>query len=289
MLKEIPKSDIVTRPIKLYKEWVLDQNDVPPIFGEAPAGSFIDVDTDAKSHKYVKKIVYASIESQFYRNAATSSILFEVGKRESYASNYERVLEDDIAVISIPQDYYGEGIKAGSVVLTNNGDVYTDDGNSNLIDGYITVDGRTIPNVYGNIFYDRGLIVMTKNVVSGSTLSNYSLQYRSTFTIYENEVFLSVLENEFNVSQNPSALLDNYYIRGQKYPFVSSINENKKGSFDDYFVSGSVDPTGSYLAPYITTIGIYDDNLDMIAVAKLPQPIKSLPDYPLNFIIRFDT
>jgi hypothetical protein len=291
MLKEIPKSDIVTRPIKLYKEWVLDHNDVPPIFGENPSGSFIDLDNEIPTNKgFNKKVVYASIESQFYRNADTSSVLFEVGRRESYASKYERVLEDDIAVISIPQDYYGEGIKAGSVVLTDsNGDVYTDDGNSNLIDGYVTLDGKTIPNVYGNIFYDRGLITMTKNVVTGSTLSTYSLQYRSIFTIYENEVFLSVLENEFNVSQNPSALLDNYYIRGQKYPFVSSINGNKKGSFDDYFVSSSVDPTGSYLAPYITTIGLYDDSLSLIAVAKLPQPIKSEPNYPINFIIRFDT
>ena len=320
MLKEIPKSDIVTRPIKLYKEWIKDHNDIPPIFGENPAGSFVDVDSDDKSHGYVKKIIYASIESQFYRNAATSSVLFEVGKRESYASNYERVLGQEIAVISIPQDYYGEGIKAGSVVLTDSGNVYTDDGNSNLIDGYVTIDGKTIPNVYGNIFYDRGLVVLTKNVVSGSTLSNYSLSYRSTFTIYENEVFLSVLENEFNVSQNPSAVYEDggrkitqlinrpgshnnstelitssfydagvKWIRNGKYPFVSSIDVNKKGSFDDYFVSGSVDPTGSYLAPYITTIGLYDENLDIIAVAKLPQPIKSLPDYPLNFIIRFDT
>jgi hypothetical protein len=27
----------------------------------------------------------------------------------------------------------------------------------------------------------------------------------------------------------------------------------------------------------------------MVAVAKLPQPIKSLPDYPINFIVRLDT
>jgi hypothetical protein len=27
----------------------------------------------------------------------------------------------------------------------------------------------------------------------------------------------------------------------------------------------------------------------MVAVAKLPQPIKSMPDYPVNFIVRFDT
>ena len=257
-------------------------NDVPPIFGENPSGSFVDIDSDDKSHGYVKKVVYASVESQFYRNADTSSVLFEVGRRQSYASKTERVLADDIAVISIPQDYYGEGIKVGSVVLTDyNGDIYEDDGYSNLLDSG--------SNIKGNIFYDRGLVVLTRNIVSGSTLSNYSLNYRSTFTIYENEIFLSVLENEFNISQNPSALIDNYYIRGQKYPFSSSIDANKKGSFDDYFVSSSVDPTGSYLAPYITTIGLYDDNLDMIAVAKLPQPIKSLPDYPLNFIIRFDT
>ena len=53
--------------------------------------------------------------------------------------------------------------------------------------------------------------------------------------------------------------------------------------------SSSIDPTGSYLAPYITTIGLYDDELNMVAVAKLPQPIKSLPEYPVNFIVRFDT
>jgi hypothetical protein len=64
---------------------------------------------------------------------------------------------------------------------------------------------------------------------------------------------------------------------------------SKYGSFDDYEFSSSIDPTGSYLAPYITTIGLYDNELNMVAVAKLPQPIKSLPDYPINFIIRFDT
>ena len=71
--------------------------------------------------------------------------------------------------------------------------------------------------------------------------------------------------------------------------FDTSLDNSKLGSFDDYFNSGSLDPTGSYLAPYITTIGLYDDELNMVAVAKLPRPIKSLPDYPLNFIVRFDT
>ena len=52
--------------------------------------------------------------------------------------------------------------------------------------------------------------------------------------------------------------------------------------FGEFEYSSSIDPTGSYLAPYITTIGLYDENYDMIAVAKLPTPIKVYPDYPVN-------
>jgi len=43
------------------------------------------------------------------------------------------------------------------------------------------------------------------------------------------------------------------------------------------------------LTTYVSTIGIYDKDGDMVAVAKLPQPFKNLPDYDLNFIVRFDT
>jgi hypothetical protein len=72
------------------------------------------------------------------------------------------------------------------------------------------------------------------------------------------------------------------------YRFSGSVGSEKAG-FEHYDLSGSVDSTGSFLAPFITTIGLYDDNCDLVAVAKLPQPIKSEPDIPVNFIIRFDT
>ena len=59
-------------------------------------------------------------------------------------------------------------------------------------------------------------------------------------------------------------------------------------NFSNYQLSSSYDPTGSYLAPYITTIGLYDDNR-LVAVAKLGRPLKNLIDWPLNIIVRFDT
>jgi hypothetical protein len=312
MLKEIPKSDIVVRPFKVYKEWALDETDITPLYGTLQTDLYDSNTDDTNSNGISKRTLYDSIKSQFYLNSATASIVTEVGKRESYSSTNERVIGDTIGVISIPQEYYGEGIKVGSMIIEYGPITATDDGNSNLID--------SASNIKGNVFYDRGLVVLTEDVADGSGLSSFDVSYRSTMTIYENEIFLSVNENEFNVSQNPTAiyevggkkieasitkpktrLIDGEmvsqsfyqpgarYIRGGKYPFVSSFDGISKGSFDDYIVSGSTDETGSYLAPFITTIGLYDDELNMVAVAKLPQPIKSLPDYPINFIVRFDT
>ena len=280
MLKPIQKEDISIRQFKVYKEWTLDENDIKPIFGISGSNVF-DADTDEQSHGIYKRVLYSSIKSQFYTNPATASILTEVGRRRSYASTDERVIEDEIAILPIPQIKYGEGVKVGSVVLIDDGigRTYTDDGFSNLID--------SASNVKGNIFYDRGLVVLTKDINSGSTLSSFDLSFRSTKTIYENEIFLSVYESEFNTSTNPTANDSTGKILG--YGIQSSLNPNVFGGFDEYDYSSSIDPTGSYLAPFITTIGLYDDNNDMIAVAKLPQPIKSLPDYPVNFIVRFDT
>lgn len=282
MLKEIPKSDIVVRPFKVYKEWTLDTDDITPIYGVNTTGSAYDENTDVKNTDGTsKKGLYRSIKSQFYLNPATASIVTEVGKRESYASTNERVIGDTIGVLSIPQQYYGEGVKVGSLQVEYGSITLTDDSNSNLID--------SASNIKGNIFYDRGLIVLTDGITDEVTLSSFDVSYRSTMTIYENEIFLSVNENEFNVSQNPSAVEGERYIKNSKYPIVSSIDGVSVGSFDDYEVSGSTDQTGSYLAPFITTIGLYDDDLNIVAVAKLPKPIKSLPDYPVNFIVRLDT
>lgn len=312
MLKEIPKSDIVVRPFKVYKEWTLDESDITALYGTEQSDLY-DADTDVKNSNGIsKRTLYDSIKSQFYLNPSTASIVTEVGKRESYTSTNERVIGDTIGVISIPQEYYGEGVKIGSLTVEYGSITATDDGNSNLID--------SASNVKGNIFYDRGLIVLTHAITDGSSLSSFDISYRSTMTIYENEIFLSVLENEFNVSQNPTAVYEvggttktisitkpgsrlvdqeyvsqsiyqagSKYIKNEAHPIVSSINGSSVGSFDDYVVSSSIDQTGSYLAPFITTIGLYDDTNNMVAVAKLPQPIKSLPDYPVNFIVRFDT
>jgi len=162
---------------------------------------------------------------------------------------------------------------------------------------------------YGNIFYSDGLLVFT----GLSELSEYSCTFKSTKTIHETEVLISSKAGEFNYSQNPSAvdvtLSGSYDFTTTAVTNVSSAQTKKikevrdisqkssytgsygstTGTWNDYFTNASTDPTGSYLTTYISTIGLYDNDGDMVAVAKLPTPIKNLPDYDVNFIVRFDT
>jgi hypothetical protein len=77
---------------------------------------------------------------------------------------------------------------------------------------------------------------------------------------------------------------------------IVSYIEQKTGKFggnsikQDFFkfnYSSSIDPTGSYLAPYITTVGLYSDG-DLVAVAKLGMPIKNTGELPLNIFVKWD-
>jgi|ERR1035437_721378 hypothetical protein len=63
----------------------------------------------------------------------------------------------------------------------------------------------------------------------------------------------------------------------------SAINPN----FLDYGRLSQLDPTGSYLAPYVTSIGLYQGT-ELVAVAKLGSPIKVTPDFPINFCVKID-
>ena len=57
--------------------------------------------------------------------------------------------------------------------------------------------------------------------------------------------------------------------------------------FLDYDRLASIDKTGSFLAPMVTTIGLYS-GLDLVSVAKLGSPIKITPELPYNFIVKMD-
>jgi len=95
--------------------------------------------------------------------------------------------------------------------------------------------------------------------------------------------------NNFKDYLNPRAKRTNYD------DIVEFLNEKtgklnkkvEKSQFFNYNYSSSLDPTGSYLAPYITSVGLYS-GANLVAIAKLAQPIKNTGEIPINIVVKWD-
>lgn len=117
----------------------------------------------------------------------------------------------------------------------------------------------------------------------------YKLTIGSETTIYVNEVKCRVLENDFNYSQNPSVFKSSTLISGsQALPFYAPENGTSiNGQITDGTLADNV--TGSSFRPYTTTIGLYNEENELLVVGKLatPYPIPSNTD--MTFIVRWDS
>lgn len=104
------------------------------------------------------------------------------------------------------------------------------------------------------IDYQSGVIIIRTEGLTAQTIN-----YSSGVQVINNEFLCIVNANEYNRSTNPSA----FGLTGDVY-----INE--------------------YDVPYITAIGIYDDDSNLLAVAKFSQPIKKSKKIDLIFKIQID-
>lgn len=118
----------------------------------------------------------------------------------------------------------------------------------------------------GNVFYTEGIIAITSPYTPFNNLtydtSSFTLQCNGTKTIYEYEYICTVKSNELTLSTNPST----YNLHHNYLPFVSH----------------------SEFSPIVTTVGLYNDKYDLIAVAKLSKPVKMAKNHDINFVVRFD-
>lgn len=140
-------------------------------------------------------------------------------------------------------------------------------------------------NVAGNVFYKNGQAVASSplpkyNSGSGVFGNTWNLEYRGTHTLYENECLVRVPKDQFNVTMNPSSTYRPSTAPGN--PCAADQNNLPPGELrKSLFVSGT-------LKPYITSIGLYNEHAEMVAAAKLAQPIQKNPDVDMNFVVRWD-
>ena len=236
---------------------------------------------------------------------------------------FTRQLHQSASVISIPQELYGESIGLDSVRLTDDSSdstiILQDDGYGNLYDvafssSYAskTPESNMSGSVVGNIFYDDGLIVITdtgsySNVGLGEGTDGFSLTFDSTQTIYEREYSCRIGENEFQHTNNRSLksgysssvaffgnkYTDDFYKNSiyDKYPY--DLTGFATGSFKNaqYEIGTELigEATHSDFATYVTTIGLYNNFNELMAIGKTAKPIKNDKEMALSFVVRFDT
>tara|TARA_R100000951_G_scaffold116774_1_gene130675 strand:- start:802 stop:1764 length:963 start_codon:yes stop_codon:yes gene_type:complete len=246
----------------------------------------------------VKELYYSNyLTSSFGDDAVTASVLLgsdpsgnvlvgpngSNGKYVNYlqssltqSRNFPTDENDYVLVFSIPSKLFGDYIQPESFALTlgydsiNFTDVaeITDDGEGNLLSASINV---------GQIFYPHGIAVITQQDFDGNSLANayssteISCSFSSSYTIYETQYKCTINESEFNFSQNPSII---------------------SGSIENNIITSSGTPydfaTGSYFSPYITTIGMYNNDHELLAVGKLAQPLPTSQTTDTTILVNID-
>ena len=327
VFKQFSSQDVIITPFKVNKSFSFTGSSaltssnvgIDRFIGTNITGTFypsVDPITGYINTGSYQRLVYNSIKELYYTNFISSSKGDEATQTVLYngvlltANNnqprYENYLQstllpnrlfptgsgDQIGVISIPTKLFGEQIKPKSFLFTNQGGSILDDGEGNIYysstpyvatdyvntDYFIDASGSLV----GNIFYSHGIITIMTASISGSDdlLNNFiainsasrydpsffegTMSFSSTYTIYETQYKCTIRENEFNFSLNPTLL---------------------SGSSNDVPYNYT---TSSFFDPYITTIGLYNDNQDLLAVAKLVKPLPSSRTTDMNIIINID-
>jgi len=263
----------INRLLAVSASWTTNQNTT----GESGGGSGTEYEV----------LVYNSIKQLYYSNflsssrgdsLATQSLLpgeDAAGDRffglSTSTGRYENYLQTTLtqsrnftstvttaSVISIPTRLYGDYILPTSFrYQATVGTSFTayDDGNGNLL--ALAASGSIIKDEkVGDIIYPQGMAIFTnpdlalKGIAQTDTAN---VAFSSSYTMYESQWKATIEESEFNFSQNPS------------------IISGSAGGDELYGFT-----TGSYFQPYVTTVGLYDNNQELLAIGKLSQP------YPLS-------
>lgn len=90
-----------------------------------------------------------------------------------------------------------------------------------------------------------------------------TMSFSSSYEIFETQYKCTIGSDEFNYSNNPTLLSGS---QGELYDFA----------------------TGSYFSPYVTTVGLYDNNYNLVAIGKLAQPLPTSRTTDTTILINID-
>jgi hypothetical protein len=321
--KQFLAADITVVPFEVNKAFSYTGNEfnasnvsIDRFLGTNLSGTLFNPNTDpttGQTSTQYQRLVYNSIQELYYSNYLTSSYGDSIptaslvpgnnvegnryvglsqsnGRYFNYLQStltFEKYFPTGsgsiIGVLSIPSRLYGNYILPNSFNwIADSGSIY-DDGEGNLI---FSSSGE----ICGQIFYPHGLAIITNDsntqqdayYGTGSygfslyglsdisvinnfiTSSNVTCSFSSSLTIYESQYKCTINENEFNCTLNPTA-----------------ISSSTDGTIYNFL-------TSSYFAPYVTTVGLYDEYQNLLAIGKLSQPLPTSATTDMTILISID-
>lgn len=297
--KQLLTSDVIVTPFEVNKAFAfsgsgltastvgIDRflgrniNSNPWISGSNPTTGYISAQDQQLVYDSIQQLYYSNyLSSSYGDNVNTSSIVpganeagnVLVGTVPSpgmydnylqttltFAKSFPTGANTYVGVISVPSRLFGDYIQPNSFTFKfTSGSTYTivDDGEGNLKIG---------SSIVGNMYYPQGMAVITNQIyASGSVATlNVTCSFSSSYTIYETQYKCTFRENEFNYTLNPTAASDT---SGSLYSYTTS----------------------SQWSPYVTTVGLYDEMQNLLAVGKLSQPLQTSATTDTTILINID-
>ena len=166
------------------------------------------------------------------------------------------------------------------------GYVFQDDAEGNLY-----VSGTNINQKVGDIIYPHGMAIITDRAYTNLVFAAYdnrdtrlkvTMSFENTQPIFTHNYHCKIRESEYNFTYNPSALSSSlktvYDNDGNLYSTSSAVS--------DGVIKNNL--TGSAFQTYITTVGLYNDANELIAVGKTGQPIPKSANTEMTIIVKID-
>ena len=188
-------------------------------------------------------------------------------------NNVSYIPSSSVYVVNITQDVFGETILPGSFSIKIAGTQSYDDGKGNII-----VSSSGVGGTVGRIFYDKGVALLKPtSSISGGGINNNGIfiQNGTTVDIYFSSS-IKLYENIFKIKLAPTEFL--YSVNNPTS--LSSISGSDSTPLE-LMVSHS-------MKPYVTTIGLYNEDNELLLVAKPSVPVQRTSDVTQTFIVKFD-
>lgn len=318
--KKFNSQDVYVSTYTAHKSWTVSGSQYPDygvlnIPAEYKGEEQYIVNSSHIQKGYNKRLALEGIKHLYYDAFENGEILtsssYENFLQSSFNISGSRNISNVASVYSLPKTIYGTAIKPKSLEIKPDGDseeyvvdgyesdhiedvgtlynsttVFNPGGLEGLIDfnnvesGFLEtivddgegnlflknrITGEPLEKQVGNVIYPHGQIIITDDVIA-SYYSNYvegELKWKSTHPIYTYNFHCKLKESEFTHTFNPSAL------------------DGNNGDVAD-------NVAGEEFSPYFTTIGLYNDANELIAIAKPGQPIPIPKDTDMTVVVKLD-